>query len=258
MLKRTFLTSLSLALLAAPAIEAQEATLGTDRPDFVEAAATVGKNRFQIETSIAGDRTSAGGFTTTNIVTPTLFRYGFADQWELRVETAGYGLMSFTGTGVDISGSGFNDVDVGVKFNSSAGGDGAPAIGWLVHFTLPIGSADFKGNDVVPSFRAVAEWELPSDMAFGIMPGIFYGDGGYVGGIFGAVLGKGLTDDLRAFVEVAVEQFASTDFDGNIAAFDVGGAYLLGPLAQIDLAVSLGLTENTPDLAWTVGFSKLW
>ena len=72
--------------------------LETDRPDFVESSVTVGKEVFQFETSVALSRTDFSNGDPDEFTTPTLFRYGISELWELRLETMGYVYRDFDGT----------------------------------------------------------------------------------------------------------------------------------------------------------------
>src|SRR5882672_7148159 len=76
-----------LLALAAPPLRADE--INTDRPDFVESSAVVGRGRFQLETSVAGERDNAGGLRLRTLSTPTLLRLGVSENIELRVESDG-------------------------------------------------------------------------------------------------------------------------------------------------------------------------
>ncbi|HBE00455.1 MAG TPA: transporter, partial [Gemmatimonadetes bacterium] len=75
------------------------------------------------------------------------------------------------------------------------------------------------------------------------MPGILYDrddDERFVSGIFGAVVGRGLTDSVRAFVEIAFEQIAGDQRGGNVGYVDFGGTFLLNPRWQLDAAAAMG------------------
>ena len=91
------------------------------------------------------------------------------------------------------------------------------------------------------------------------MPGILYdraGDERFVAGIFGAVVGKGLTDSLRAFVEIAFEQIARDQYGGNVSYVDFGGTFLLNPRWQLDAAAVVGVTDQALDFGLTFGLSS--
>jgi hypothetical protein len=235
----------------------------TDRPDFVEAASTVGKGNVQIEGSVAFDETETSGGDVANFATPFLFRVGIADRWELRVESGWYVRSSLDdGTGApEVTNQGIADIALGVKwafFAPETGG--APAMAALVHTVLPTGSFDFRGGGMRPSLRVSAEWALPGDWGIGVMPGILYdrdAEDRFVSGIFAAVVGKGLTDSLRAFVEFAFSQVARDRSGGNVGFVDFGATFLLNPRWQLDAAAIVGVTDSAVDHGFTVGLSGL-
>jgi len=76
----------------------------------------------------------------------------------------------------------------------------------------PSGARQFKGSGIRPSLRSVITWDLPQDLALGLMPGIKYDSGEdghrFTSAIFGAVLNKRFSDRIRAFVELSASQIA--------------------------------------------------
>jgi hypothetical protein len=248
----------AIALLAASTVQgAEPEPLATDRPDFVESSATVGKGVFQFETSIGFERTSLPGPDEKVRVTPTLFRYGIFEDWELRLETEGAIRYKLDGT----SESGLADIAIGAKWHTMDGGDGwgRPSMAWLFHADLESGSDEFKGDGIRPSVRAVAEWELGDRIALGTMAGLKVdsNDDGdhYLGGIFGIVVGYSFTDVFRGFVEYSAPNIASCDDGGNVATWNTGVAYLLTENWQVDAGYSHGANGNSPDSFWGIGLS---
>jgi len=238
-------------------------SIGTDRPDFVESSSTVGKGSIQIEGSIAFDETEILDTEVSNWTTPFLFRVGIANDWELRVESDWF-VRSTREDGEDASEmttTGVTDFAVGVKWSFFAPATGsAPSMAALVHATLPTGSDDLRGEGTRPSLRVVAEWAV-ADWGIGVMPGIVYdrGDRGrFVSGLFGAVVSKGITDSVRGFVELALDQLTEDKYGGNLGFIDFGGTYLLNPRWQLDAAAAVGLTDQSPDLGFTLGLSGLF
>jgi len=251
------LIALTLAVVPRTALSQ---SIGTDRPDFVESSSTVGKGSVQFEGSVAFDQTEELG----NWTTPFLFRVGIADAWEFRLESdwfirstlkEGRGSAGLTANGV-------SDLAVGVKWAFFAQETGsAPAMAVLVHTDLPTGSEDFRGSGTRPSLRFVAEWALEGDWGIGVMPGILYdSDDGrrFMSGIFGAVVGKGVTDSLGAFVEIAFEQITEDQHGGNVAVVNFGGTFVLNPRWQLDAAAAVGVTDQAPDVGFTLGLSGLF
>ena len=236
-------------------------SIGTDRPDFVESSSTVGKGSVQIEGSVAFDETETLGTEVENFTTPFLFRVGIADGWELRLESDWFTRNTVGDGATEVTSQGVSDFAVGVKWAFFAPESGsAPAMAALVHADLPTGSDDFRGEGTRPSLRVVAEWALEGDWGIGIMPGITYdraGDERFVSGILAAVVGKGLTDTFRAFVEIAFEQIAKDQYGGNVGFVDFGGTFLLNPRWQLDAAAVVGVTDQAIDYGFTLGLSGL-
>lgn len=242
------LTLFGIASLA----HAEEETIVTDRPDFVESSITVGDHRLQVETSVAWERDGdVNGYTT-----PTLLRYGLGQTWELRLETDGWQHLDAP---ADADALGFSDVSLGLKHHLAGSDDGGASLGWLLHVDLPSGGRDVRGHGARPSFRLVAEWELSDSVSLGMMPGVIWDEDEsghrYAAGIFGAVLGKAWTEHCRSFVEVALPQIASSDDGGTVALLDVGSAWLLSDNVQLDAVYSYGLNDRSPDHALGAGLS---
>ena len=235
---------------------AEEEAISTDRPDFVESSNTVGKGRVQIETSVAFERDKLAGVRTTLRSTPTLFRFGVAEKLELRVETDG--ALSLRENGRTTSGTA--DTSLGAKWQFVEGDEkaGTPGMAALLHVDLASGSGIFRGDGTRPSLRWVTEWELPGEVGFGIMPGIFRDTGPrgkFTGLIMAATLSKGWTEQFRTFVEIAGRQITSNKNGGSFVTFDAGAAYQLSKDMQVDISFSRGLNERSPDSSVGVGLS---
>ena len=251
-------TAVTLAIVPVTAVSQ---TIGTDRPDFVESSSTVGTGSVQIEGSVAFDETETLGTEVENFTTPFLFRVGVADGWELRLESDWFIRNTVGEDASEITTNGLSDFALGVKWAFFAPETGsAPAMAVLVHADLPTGSDDFQGDGTRPSLRVVAEWALEDGWGIGVMPGILYdraGDERFASGIFGAVVGKGLTDSLRAFAEIAFEQIAKNQYGGTSGYVDFGGTFLLNPRWQLDAAAVVGITDQAADYGFTFGLSGL-
>lgn len=246
--------------IALPAL-ADDEPITTDRPDFVESSDVVGKGRFQLETSLAWERDRTGGVRTRLASTPTLLRIGVGETWELRFETDGRLRLRTEDAGVTTRERGWSDLSVGVKWHQRDGNEetGTPGLGWLLHVDMDSGSGAFRGQGLRPSLRMVAEWEFAGGWSAGVMPGLYRDrdESGrhFVGAILAGVVGKSLTDQLRAFVELSGQQLASNRHGGSVVTLDAGLAYQLERNLQLDVAMSRGINRNAPDLGWTVGLS---
>jgi hypothetical protein len=244
-----------LSPLTSGAAEADNSIV-TDRPDFVESSAVVGRGRFQIETSVAVERNKADGIKERTTATPTLLRFGVGDALELRLETDGRVVYKTDNAPTE---RGYGDLSLGVKWHALDAAGSAPSVGVLAHVDIDSGSSQFRGNGNRPSLRVVAEWELPNNMSLGVMPGIVYdknADGGrFVAGILGVVVGKSWTEKARTFIEVGMPQIARGKNGATVANLNLGAAYLLSDTLQIDTALARGLNHRTADLSLTVGLS---
>lgn len=251
----------SLLMLLASGAYAADDSIVTDRPDFVESSNVVGKQRLQIETSVALERKHADGVRTRTLTTPTLFRYGVSDALELRVESDGRVVERTQDdqSGQSTTQRGFADTSLGIKYHVLDENGWMPSLALLLHADLASGSRPFRGNGVRPSLRVTGEWELPSDFSLGIMTGLVLdkndADKRFAASLFGITLGKKLNEAFRGFVEFSAPQIARAANGGTVARVSTGVAYLLSKDCQLDTAISRGLNRNTPDLAWTVGFS---
>lgn len=228
---------------------AEDEGIGTDRPDFVESSAVVGKGVFQLETSLAHERDRRDGITTTVRSTPTLLRYGVSETVELRLETDGWLRQKVSGESPQ---TGTADASIGLKWHLRDGNEatGAPALALLGHLDLDSGSAPFRGIGKVPSLRGVAEWDLPGDASFGVMPGLAYqkDETGkrFWSGILAATYSRPLAAGLRGFVEIAGQELRAKRYGGNQITFDTGLTWAIDADTQLDASVSLGLNRDTP------------
>ncbi len=59
----------------------------------------------------------------------------------------------------------------------------------------------------------------------------------YTAGILGIVTGRAWTEKFRTFVEFAASQIATQKYGGSVATYNVGGAYLITPMVQADMAI---------------------
>ena len=216
--------------------------IDTDGPDFVESSEVVPRGRFQYEIDV--QEVHGRSAPSSAISTPTLLRYGFADNFELRIAPEGYVRQEGR--------SGLGDTAFGLKWHAQDrdAASGKPAISWILHFDTPSGAEPFKGRGVRPSLRSVITWELTRDLALGVMPGIKYDtrdDGSrFTAGILGVVLNGRFSDRFRGFVEMSVPQIARAGDGGMLASWDVGVAYLVTEDLQIGARTGIGANHRSP------------
>jgi hypothetical protein len=252
------LLGLTLLLPAAHA-QGDDDKIDADRPDFVDSSRVLGKGRWQLEGGYAMERDRADGVHERTGSTPLLVRAGLTRTLELRVETEGRMRYRADGPGLHERERGWDDATLGLAWHVADGGGARPSLGVIADAAFATGSAQFRGNGVRPSLRAVAEWDLPHEMSLGLMPGLVrdHADDGRraINGLFGVSLGKDWNERLHTFVELAAPRIARARNGGTEASFDIGAAWTLSRHCQLDAAVMRGLNHRTADLAWTVGFS---
>ena len=233
---------------------AEESSIVTDRPDFVESSDVVGLGRFQVETGVTSARHAQDGVTVRTLTTPTLFRYGIGETLELRLETDGYTheRTSDSISATSATARGWSDLSFGVKWHVLEGAGTTPGVAWLLHVDTATGSRTFRGTGLRPSLRAAIEWGLPEDFSLGVMPGVYVerNDAGkrYAGAILAATLGKEWSPRWHSFLEIAGQQLASKRNGGSVVTLDAGLAFVATPTLQFDVEVSRGLSDAAPDL----------
>jgi hypothetical protein len=260
--------SVGLALLAAAWLPAhaqegarEDEPLGTDRPDFVETSETVGKGRFQVETSFLVERERNAQERERVYSMPTMLRFGVAEALELRIESDGRTVQHTRdkASGERSTTAGDADTAIGFLWHALDAEGMRPSVGVVVNAELPTGSRRLRGVGVRPSLRVVGEWDLPGEMQLGVMPGVAVerqqDTGRTTYGLFGVTLDKSFNQRMRGIVEISMPQIARSRDGGTQARFDVGAAYLLTNDCQIDTLFSRGLNHRTPYASWTVGLS---
>jgi hypothetical protein len=218
--------------------------IDTDGPDFVESSEVVPLGYFQYELDMGSANGSKNGVQLHLTDTPLLLKYGIAENWELRIAADGY--VSQSGR------QGLGNTAFGFKYHSQDRNEvaGIPAISWIVQFQTPIASPYFRTGGILPSLRSVWTWDLPSDFALGLMPGLATqaNEVGqtYTAGIFGAVLNKRINEKVRVFVELSMPTISKPNQNGTIASGDIGAAYLWTNDTQLGFRAGIGLNPNSP------------
>ena len=257
LLKPAVMMSVAIALGTSCAY-AEEDSIATDRPDFVESSDVVGLGRQQIEIGLSLEKDEAAGEKVRTFTTPALLRLGFEKSWEARIETDGLTRARTTDSSGSTTERGASDVAVGVKLHLQDGEGGSPGMALLLHLDFDSGSAAFRGNGLRPSLRAVAEWELSDKTSLGVMPGIVFDRNDqhrFTSGILAATYGVQLTPVVHGFVEIAGQQIAKVKDGGNVITYDTGISCLLGNNTQVDAAISIGANDIAPDWNAGIGFS---
>jgi hypothetical protein len=254
---------LTAAVGAARAADEAAEAIEPDQPGIVESSSTVGKGRALLETGLGYQRDKSDGVRSRLWSTPTLLRFGFAEDWEFRLETDGYQRLRASDGGGTVKASGWADTALGVKWHvqDSDGERNAPGLAWLLHVDMDSGSSAFRGQGLRPSLRLTAEWDLPRDWSAGLIGGLYRDsrdDGSgkhFVGGILGASLGWPIAQAWKGYVEVAGDQLASNRNGGRSISAGTGVTWLVDRRLQLDASINRGLTKQTADWVLGVGVS---
>ncbi|MBN1610698.1 MAG: transporter [Polyangiaceae bacterium] len=233
----------------------------TDRPDVGESSETVGALRLQIETSglVETERESKGRVTAVR--TPTKIRLGLIDALEVHLETDGLAHERVRASSEESAdASGVTDVGTGGKVHLIDQQHVLPSSAILVSLTIPAGSHAFSDGNASLSPTLATSWDLDGDWSVGTNLGataaLTERDSHPDTLRFAVALWRSwapLSERLSSFIEPSGE----IPLDATVSAIQVQGgfAYLVRPLAQLDLAVVRGLSSAAADYGATVGCS---
>ena len=239
--------------------ESSNHALVTDRPDAAESSETIGKLRFQLETSFAFSQDKASGITIRDYNFPTLLRFGVLEWLELRAEGEMLQIETQSGSSAQ---TGFTDLAVGAKAHLQDNDGLAPSLGLLAHASLPTGRNSFSSHVVEPILKVLMDWELPLDFTLGFNLGTdlpvrdAFNDK-FVRLLYAAAVGHSLpwiSDQLRIFAEGA-GAIPLTSGKASEHTFDAGLAFCITTNIQIDTVLQVGLTDASPDFTAGLGFS---
>lgn len=144
-------------MVAAP-LHAQRGPLVADRPDFTEAAATVGRGVVQLEFGYTyeDDRHSLG---------ETLLRVGvLSEAVELRLGLSPVSVRAGT-DGRRSTRTGTEDLYLGIKLALAEQEGLRPALVILPQMTVPTGSDAFTSGRTLPGVNFIYGWDVAEDVA---------------------------------------------------------------------------------------------
>lgn len=230
----------------------QDEPIAPDRPGFLVSSATVGANRLHLEFGLAYERDKNADGKSRAWATPISLRYGLADHVELRLEGDAYTRRRNSGeSGQD----GLADLALGLKWRDG-GADAATA--WWFNLDLPSGSSGFRGEGLRPAAYRVAEWVIDHTSGLAAMAGVKYDRdtrGSFWSGAVGMAYSRKLSERVGVAAAIEGQQFAGARHGGNVVDLNLSVGYLADKDIQYDMALTFGLNDHTPDLAWTVGAS---
>jgi len=221
--------------------------LSADRPDFTEAASTVGRGVLQIEFGYTfGGDWSGGNSVQTHTLGELLLRAGVAASPVTRVSSEGSGA----------SDSGIEDLYLGAKIELTRQAGRLPALALLPQMTLPTGSTLFSGGRALPGVNLAYGWDVPGglSLAGSTQVNLAVVDDGdsYPEWAQSAVAGAGL--GTRGGVYGEWYAFFPTGADApQEHYFNAGLTWLTADDSQWDMRIGIGLNDAAEDFFVGVG-----
>jgi outer membrane putative beta-barrel porin/alpha-amylase len=241
--------------------------LSTDRPDVTESPYTVDAGHFQAEISfVEYARDDEGGVELEQLaVLPMNLKVGLLHNVDLQFVFTPYIHQEADANAFSQSDSGFGETQLRLKVNLWGNdGDGPfatlpdTALAVMPFVQLPTGEDDLgfadevEGGVIVPFATS-----LPREFTLGLMVEFDFvrddADDGYdLEFLHTASVGHDLVGDLAGFVEYVGVASTGDRYQSSLGA---GLTYGLGPDAQLDGGLLVGLNENAQDLLLFAGLS---
>jgi hypothetical protein len=206
----------------------------TDRPDQTESAVSVPKGIFQLETGMGLDINDA---ERNLVLNTTLFRYGLANNLEIRLVTD---LRNrYTRIGESDSHTGIGDMQFGLKYQLPGGKTKAAYLG---HVVLPTGTREVSMGSAGMHHRIAISQEAADWLAVSCNLGIEYFRADDAHGIYSLSFGFPLTERIGFYLELYGRW---THFEHLEALYDHGFTLLLAPNLQLDFSMGTGISSRS-------------
>ena len=246
---RSLVSIVALTACAALPLQAQDADMVGDRPDFTESAQTVPVGRIQLEAGATYSDFEGNNEAVT--YGEALLRIGLAETFELRG-----GLGSWVD--IDIQGrdvNGFDGASIGVKWAPGPVAGVTDNFAVIVGTSLPWGDRDFAERAWQPGITLAGEWGLSESTGLGMNVGYTYArsDGERFDQLkLSASVGFEVNERVGAFVEAYA--FSEESPDGSFAPYlDTGLVYSVHDNLALDARVGAGLGQAETDFFAGVG-----
>lgn len=231
--------------------------LGTDRPDFTENSATVGRGVVQLESGYTYAFDDDGVTSTESHSHPeTLLRVGmFADWFEARV---GWNYAQETSAALDASGS--EDLYLGIKFGLTPQEGILPEMALVPQMTVPTGSDEFTADEVLPGVNWLYGWDISDFLSTAgstqVNRSIDDGSGdAYTEWAQSWTFGYALSEKLGAYTEWYALFPTSADTALPEHYFNGGLTYRINDDVQWDIRAGTGLNDAADDFIAGAGLS---
>lgn len=241
----------SFLMLQVIAQETETIVLIGDRPDQTESAFIVPKGYFQFEDGFLYENETS---EIQNISFSTmLLRYGVFKNFELRFVTE-YNKLKSPGLS-DVSG--FSPISIGAKIHVNEEKGWIPQIAFLTHIRIAkTGAKEFMQDYHSAQMAITFNHTLNDFWSVGYSLGVdFPSDINYSIGTYTFVTGFAITEKIGAFIEAYGDFSKYKHADNKING---GLTFLVLPNFQFDFAGGFGLSQNSADNYFGLGFIYLF
>ncbi len=237
------LTLLCLSMVVFGCLTAQ--TIATDRPSSqTDNSSTLPKYCFQMETGILGEAPGIIPELRYYLLPTALIRFGLSDRIELRI------MENFEKNNYSFNDEmGFSDLQIGTKIQLFKKESSKTELAFLLHTTIPIGTAGLSGNQYPAQYKHDGSTKLSEKYSLGYTVGFSHGEISPVQIPLSLLLGRSIGDKFSVFAEVYgeyVQNFYSINADAGLS-------YLITDDLQADFYFGSGI--NSSMKFWSVGFS---
>ena len=228
----------------------------TDRPDFTEASATVGKGVVQLETGYTYSFDGATG-KRGHSYPESLFRIGILEDWlEFRILYNHTRESGFVGGGPAMASQAGDDLYLGFKIALTPQEDWLPEMAIVPQMTRPSGT----GGTFLPGLNWLYGWDICEWLATGGSSQFnrdIDGDTGrfYVEFAQSWTINFKLAEKLSMYTEWFCLVPAGADTSRTQHYFDGGFTYLVNNDLQLDIRAGVGASEASDDYFLGSGFS---
>jgi len=250
-----------------PTPREQMREFNSNRPDTTEGPYTVDAGHVQLEASFAeytlvhDEGTPFGTRTQTVSVAPLTVRVGVLNQVEVDVIASPYIYQrSQTGSATAYT-HGFGDMTLRAAINLWGDDGGTTAFGLIPFVQLPtastssgLGTGRVQGGLILPfQLNLPHDWGIGAMLEFDALRDDANTDYG-----FDVVQSVVLSHEIVTHIEGFVEYVGIAPHDLGVsyqAFFDTGVSFQLTENLEVDCAVNVGLSKDTPDYTVVAGFA---
>ena len=209
----------------------------TDRPDQTESSETVGNKNFQIESGMLFQNRNENSINSF-YGPSTLLRYGISKNFELRFvsqyESTELGLY-----GENRKYNGFNDLEVGVKFQLFKKKGVNTEIAFLSHLIIPTAKSDLTTGNIGVINKLAISHSISDKVGLGYNIGYDLVDE-KSSFTYSLVLGISLSEVVGFYVEPYGNWAEQNQFESNL---DTGLTFLVNPNFQMDVSYGIGINQ---------------